>query len=247
MNVKILTAALLGLLAGLVAGFTIANSINRSEINSLRGQADTGKKPAANSAASADGFSISDDELKAKIAEADANPDNIGYQKNLGSALYRYATMKNDSALLDESLRILTRANKLDPNDYAVLVDLGNATFDVGYFKKDGASLKRSRDLYESALAIKPNDADVRTDLAISYILDNPPDYNRAVDEFQKALKANPKQERALGFLTQTYMQLGKWDDASRTLAQLKAANPSNERISDLTAQIASKQAAPIK
>ena len=96
MNVKILTAALLGLLAGLVAGFTIANSINRSEINSLRGQAETGKKPAANSTASADGFSISDDELKAKIAEADANPENIGYQKNLGSALYRYATMKNN-------------------------------------------------------------------------------------------------------------------------------------------------------
>ena len=247
MNVKILTAALLGLLAGLVAGFTIANSINRSEINSLRGQAEAGKKPASNTSTSADGFSISDDELKAKIAEADANPDNLGFQKNLGSALYRYATMKNDAALLDESLRILTRANKLDPNDYAVLVDLGNATFDVGYFKKDSASFKRSRELYASALTTKPNDADVRTDLAMSYVLDTPPDYNQAVDEFQKAIKANPKQERALTFLTQTYMQLGKWDEASRTLAELKAANPKNDKIADLTAQIASKQAAPIK
>ncbi|MEP6946598.1 MAG: tetratricopeptide repeat protein [Acidobacteriota bacterium] len=247
MNTKVLVAAILGILAGLVAGFTIANSINRSEINSLRGQVEQSKKPASNTSSTGDGFTIGDDELKAKIAEADANPQNLAYQKNLGRALYRYATMKNDTALLDESLRILTRANSLDPKDYEVLVDFGNAQFDVGYFKKDAEALKKARDIYEQALEVKPNDADVRTDLAISYLLDNTPDTNKAIDEFHQALKANPKQERALAFLTQAYMQVGNWADAAKSLESLKAANPKNDRIDELSTQIANKQVPTVK
>ncbi len=248
MNTKILVAAILGLLAGLIVGFAVANSINRTEINNLRGQAEQNKRPAASGTnPAADGFTIGDDEIKAKLAEADANPDNFTYQKNLGSALYRYATMKNDTGLLDQSFRILTRANALDPKDYDVMVDLGNANFDIGYFKKDAASLRKARELYLKALETKPGDADVRTDLAISYFLDTPPDFARAVDEFQKAIKVNPKQERALTFLIQTYMQLGKWDDAGKTLETLKAANPKNDKVADLASQIAAKQAVPIK
>ncbi len=247
MNTKILIAAVLGVLAGLVAGFTIANSINRTEINTLRGQAEQGKKPSANSNPAGNGFSIGDDELKAKIAEADANPQNLAYQKNLGRALYRYATMKKDTTLLDEALRILMRANSLDPKDYEVLVDLGNAQFDVGYFRKDAGALKRSREIYEKALEAKPNDADVRTDLAISYLLDTSPDATRAADEFQKALKVNPKQERALAFLTQAYMQMGNWGEAAKSLESLKAANPKNDRIDELATQIANKQTPAMK
>jgi tetratricopeptide (TPR) repeat protein len=247
MNSKVLIAAVLGLLAGLVAGFTIANSINRTEINALRGQAETVGKPAAGANASGDPFTIGEDELKAKIAEADASPQNFAYQKNLGRALYRYATMKNDTSLLDESVRILARANSLDPKDYDVTVDLGNAQFDIGYFKKDAIAFKRSRDLYEAALETKPNDADVRTDLAISYLLDPAPDLAKAEDEFHKAIKANPRQERALSFLAQTYIQVGKWNDAEKTLDQLKSVNPRNDKVESLNSQIASKIAEPIK
>lgn len=247
MKNKILVAAILGLLAGLITGFTVANSINRTEINTLRGQVEQGKKPGVNSQSPGDAFSIADDEIKAKLAEADANPENFTYQKNLGAALYRYATMKNDAALLVDALRILTRANSLDGSDYEVTVDLGNALFDSGYLKKDVASIKKSRDLYIKALEVKPTDADVRSDLAMTFVLDTPPDYNRAVEEFQKALKSNPKKERALTFLTQTYMQLGNWAEAQKTLDLLKASFPKNDKISDLTSQIAAKKAAPIQ
>lgn len=247
MNKTFFTGVVIGISIGLIVGFLVANNINSSEINKLRSQAPTAPKTAANNQTANDGFSLGPDELKAKITEADANPSNFAYQKNLGSALYRYATMKNDTALLDEAVRLLTRANSLVGKDYDVLVDLGNALFDVGYVRKDAASFAKAREIYKKALEAKPNDADVLTDLAISYILDVPPDFNRAVEEFQRALIANPKQERALVFLTQTYMQLGNWTSAAKTLDLLKAVNPKNDKVADLASQIASKQAAPIK
>jgi tetratricopeptide (TPR) repeat protein len=247
MDRKLLVAAIIGLLFGLISGFFIANGINSAEINSLRGQIGQSKSTGANTASAKDGLTLGDDELKAKIAEADATPTNFTYQKNLGRALYRYASMKNDTALLDEAVRLLTRANSLDSKDYDVLVDLGNALFDTGYMKKDPAVFARARDLYNKALEAKPDDADVRTDLAISYVLDASPDFNRAVEDFQRALKANPKQERALSFLVQTYMQTGNWTAAAKTLELLKAVNPKNDRIDDLAEQIAAKQPKPIK
>ncbi len=250
MNTRLLTTAVMGLFLGAFGGFFLANSINRTEINELRGKVEQNKsKPGSSNSDSAagDGLFIGDDELKAKIAQADANPDNFEYQKNLGGALYRYASMKNDRAMANEARRILIRANSLDPRNYDVIVDLGNAYFDTGYFGKDSDSFAKARDLYTQALASKPADADVRTDLAISFVLDNPPNYARAADEFQKALAADPKHERALQFLSQTYMLQNNWTDAGKILDRLKTANPKNERIKDLTTQLTNKQAEPFK
>lgn len=244
MDNKLITGGILGLIVGLIGGFLIANAFNRTEINSLRASSVQSPSVAGNSKSKADGFSISDDELKAKIAEADENPENFSYQKNLGSALYRYATMKNDPALIAESARILARANKLDETDYDVLVDLGNAYFDVGGFNRDNASFQKAREVYMKALATKPDDAAVRSDLAITYFLSEPKDFNKAVEEFQKAIKSDPKQQRALQYLTQTYIQQGKFDDAAKSLAQLRSANPTNDSIQRLESQITSKQAA---
>ena len=155
---------LLALIAGFAGGFLLANKLNSSEIAALRAQA--GQQPASNvttSQPNAD-TTLTSDELRTKIAEADRNPTSFSYQKNLGVALYRYASMKQDESLLGESIRILTRANGLDGKDFDVLVALGNAHFDVGFFKKDLPSFQTARELYAKALDIKPGDADVRTD-----------------------------------------------------------------------------------
>lgn len=190
-------------------------------------------------------MNVDPEEIKAKIAEADANPGDFGFQKNLGRGLYRFATIKKDPELLDEAKRLLVRANTLEPSDYEVLVDLGNAYFDSGYFKKDSASFKLARETYAKALTAKPTDADVRTDLALTYYVDDPGDLNKAVEEFQRAIKLDPKQERALQFLTSTYIRQSDWVSAQKTLEQLKSANPKNDSILDLTAQIDTKTYKP--
>jgi Tfp pilus assembly protein PilF len=155
--------------------------------------------------------------------------------------------MKNDAALAAEARRLLSRAIALVPDDHSVAVDLGNSYLDLGYSGKDAASFQKARELFINALAAKPGDDAARTDLALSYLLDVSPDFHRAEEEFQRALKTDPKQERALQFLTVCYLQQGKFGDAAKMLDRLKAANPGNEKIAELMAQITAKQAAPIR
>ena len=245
MNSRILTVGILAALAGVTGGFILANSLNRATINALKTQIDQ-KRPATNNPTTQSGdLGVDPEEIKAKIAEADANPTDFAFQKNLGRGLYRFATIKKDSDLVAEAQRILARANTLDPKDYEVLVDLGNAYFDIGYFKKDSAKFQLARDTYEKALVFRPSDADVRTDLALTFFVDEPGDLKRAVEEFQKALKNNPKQERALQFLTSTYIRQSDFASAQKTLDLLKVANPKNEAITDLTTQIETKTYKP--
>jgi len=247
MNSKAITVAIVVGLLGLVIGFVTANSINRSEMNSLKMQAQTAAPANGAPQKPGESFTLDPDELKAKIAQADAAPDDFDFQKSLGGALYRYATMKKDTQLLDEAARILERANKLKPKDYAVIVDLGNAYFDSGFFKKDPAVMKMARTTYEKAIAEKPDDADVHADYALTFFLDDPPDLARAVVEFQKALKTNPKQERALQYLAQTYIRQGDFDKAKKTADELRGINSNNEALPLLDSQIEKKTAQPIQ
>ena len=245
MNSRVVGTGIIAALLGLAGGFLIANSFNRSTLTALKTQLDTRNTSSNTNTAKPDELGVSNEEIRSKIAEADANPSDLTYQKNLGRGLYRFATMKKDAELLKEAKRLLIRANSLDAKDYDVLVDLGNAHFDAGYFNKDAASFKLARETYEKAFVIKPEDADVRTDFGLTYFLDEPADLKRAIDEFQRALKINPKQERALQFLTATYIRQSDFASAQKTLDTLKATNAKNDSIPSLATQIESQTYTP--
>lgn len=238
MNSSSIAFIALALIAGFAGGFLLANKLNSSEIASLRAQA--GQQPSANSnkAQDSNDSTISSEELKAKITEADKNPTNLTYQKSLGISLYRYASMKQDNDLLAEAIRILTRANGIDGKDFDILVALGNAHFDVAFFKKDAAEFQIARDLYIKALDQKPGDADVRTDFGLTYFLQEPPAYDKAVTELQQVIAANPKHDRAMQFLVQTYVKQGKIAEAEKLLSKIIELNPTNPTITDLRSQI---------
>lgn len=227
-------------LAGFIAGFMFANSVNRNAM--MTAAPTTGLPQTSQPAQSVDPARdlLTPDEIKARIAQADQIPKDFSFQKNLGISLYRYASLKQDPSILPESIRIMQRALDLDPADRDLVVALGNAHFDVGYFNKDNAAFVRSREFYNKALARIPSDTDVRADLALTYFLQEPPDLTIAVAEFERGLAANPKHERALQFLTQTYVKRGELGKATETLNRLRSANPSNTGIPELEAMIAS-------
>jgi tetratricopeptide (TPR) repeat protein len=236
----------LGVVVGFVAGFMVANRLNRSEMDSLRGQSGQ-TLPQNSNSSTGDDENLSSEEIRSKIAEADKNPTNFAFQKNLGISLYRYGAMKQDAALIAESKRILDRAVSLDPKDFEVLVALGNADFDIGFFKKDLSSFDAARATYAKALALKPGDADVRTDMGISYFVQEPPDYDRAVSELQAVITANPKHDRAMQFLVQTYAKQGKIAEAERTLEKIVGINPTNPAIADLRKAISDAKGSAAK
>jgi len=223
---------------GFIAGFWLANSLNRSATNAGVVTNPMTTPANNNSSTTRSQNELSPDELRAKIAEADKNPTNFAYQKDLGTALYRYAAMQQEVPLFRQAIRILERADSINQKDFDVLVALGNAHFDIGFFEEDAASFQKAREVYARALAIKPGDADVATDVGISFFLQKPPAYDAAITQLNKVFAANPKHTRSLQFLVQTYAKQGNFAEAEKTLAKIKSIEPNNSAIAELTSQI---------
>lgn len=227
-------------LAGFIGGFLLANSMNRSEINALRalGGRQTSQSAQGNQITPQE-QTLTDAELKAKIAEADDNPSNFAFQKDLGIALYRYAAMKQDVKILNDAQRILERANSLNGRDFDVLVALGHSYFDIAFDKKDGAGFQKAREIYANALQLKPDDPDIQTDIGISYFWQPSPDYGKAVATLEKVGAANPTHTRSMQYLARSHIKLGKIADAEKVTAKIKSINPNQEGLAELNSEIA--------
>ncbi|MFN2501312.1 MAG: tetratricopeptide repeat protein [Pyrinomonadaceae bacterium] len=233
-----LLLVIIGLLIGFIGGFLLANTLNRSELNARLAEIAPANTAVKNQVGAMGEPPLTDAEIRSKIGEADKNPTNFGFQKDLGLALYRFAAMKQDIDILAEAARILERASSINPKDFDVLVSLGNAHFDIGFYRKDARSFETARQIYAKALVLKSGDPDVSTDLGLTYFLQDPPAYDRAERELQKVIANNPQHERSLQFLVQTLVKQGRVADAEKALARLKGINSANPAISDLTSQV---------
>ncbi len=216
-------------------GFLIANSFNRGEIDDLRRQSDRLTQLSAENEVKSSRFTISEEDIRTKIAEADANPGNIKFSKELGIGLYRYAAMEKNVGLLTDSIKLLERVNTADPKNYDTLVILGNAHFDKANFGTDKSGFKTAREVYQKASSLKPKDTNVLADIALTYSLSEPPEYEKAIPEFRKALELDGKNQRALQFMIQALWANGQAAEAAKALEQLKSVDSTNPAIPELT------------
>ena len=238
MPAKYIAISLIAVVLSFIGGFLVANAFNRSEIEAMRREND-GLKNAANTAANqSESSALSAEAIKEKLDEADANPGNIEFQRNLGQALYRYASAQQDVALLEDSIRLLERARDAKTDDRDVLIALGNAHFDVGYFGKANDRFATARRLYDEALKLDPDNADLLTDRGLTYFLTDPADYAAAEREFAAALLIAPKNERTLQLAIEANWQLGRTAEAAALLERLKETNPQNSAIPDLSSRL---------
>jgi tetratricopeptide (TPR) repeat protein len=238
MNTKITALSIIAVILSFFGGFYLANSLNRNELDALRADNERMKKTAADPSTPTD-ETLSVEEIRRKIAEADQIPGDLSYQRNLGLALYRYGAMKQDASLIADAARLLQRVFDGNPKDYDVLVALGNSYYDIAFFNKDWPAFDKARRYYAQALAQKSDDADVRTDLALSYYLVQPPELEKTAAELSKALEANPKHERALQFMTRTLIRQNKTEEAEKYLSRLREINPQTPSIDQVAADTA--------
>jgi len=236
MSIKLLLLSISAVVLAFIAGFLVANSINRSEINSLRAELENAKS--TQEPKDDDEGTLSKEEIQKKIGEADSNPTNLDYQKKLGIALERYGSIKNDPAIVVEAARLLDRAAKLSPGDGEIVVWQGNAAFDIGYINKDNDALSRARAFYEAALTRQPDDVDTQTDLGLTYFLQNPPDDEKAIVEFKRSLALDAKHQKTLEFIIQSYVRLQNHEEAERYLTKLREAHPDSQSLAGLTEQV---------
>jgi len=221
---------IIGLLAGLIIGFMFANSVNqRAVVGSFApgapvsttslppGHPDVPGGQSPQSMASAP-------EVQAAIDKAKKEPNNF-------EAQMKAAEFYNQIQRFDGAVEFLTRANQLKPNDYNVIVQLGNSNFDADKYDE-------AEKWYTRALTIKSDDVDVRTDLGLTFIFREPPNFDRAIQEFKRSLEKEPNHIQTLQNLTVAYTKKGDSERAKSTLARLEQLDPSNPAISKLREDI---------
>ena len=238
MNAKMFWLSIIAVIISFIGGFYLANTLNGNELMTLRGENERLKKSETDQPQNDSELSLTDEELRQKIAEADKNPTNFAFQRNLGLALFSYGAMKQDVNLITESARILQRAFNNNPKDYDVIVTIGNAFYDIASIKRDNAGYLKSREYYLKALEQKADDAGVRADYGSTFLFAEPVDLEKAISELQKSLQFDPKNERGLKFMTQALLKQNKKEEAEKYFGRLKEINPKTPDINELNKQI---------
>lgn len=246
MGKSTLWLSLLAVVVSFAGGFMLANALNRGELTTLRSENDRLKSNAPDTKTAAEP-TLTDDQIRNAIARADANRDSFDAQKEIGIKLYQYGAMKKDPNIIAEASRLLLRANQLNSKDHDVTIALAHSYFDIGYYKKENPGFERAREFYTKALALKPRDANTQTEIAMTYFLLDPPDYPRAIPEFEKSLQIDPRHEKSLQFLGQSLAKSGKVEDAEKMLAKLREINPGNAFITELESDIAQAKSGQTK
>jgi tetratricopeptide (TPR) repeat protein len=181
--------------------------------------------PDINSAAAAansnpNGVAATNAEAQAAMESADSKPKDFDLQMNAATIFYKLKAF-------DKAALYLQRAIDLKPRDADALSAMGNTKYDAGDFVAAAG-------FYERALAVQPQNANVQTDLGNTYFQRQPPDFRRAIEEYRKTLKIDPRHEKALQNIAAAALQLGDKTSALEAVRQLASVNPSNPTLETL-------------
>jgi tetratricopeptide (TPR) repeat protein len=224
----------IGLIAGLVIGFIFANSVNRSAgtpaPNQMPGSTMSlnSNMPPGHPEVTGNNPTMQQMEsmpaVQQAIEKAKVEPESYDAQLKAGEVYYRIGRY-------DQAIELFRNANKLKPDAAAPLVMLGNCYFDTNRHAD-------AEKWYTEAIAKDPKDVAVRMDLGLTFVLRDPPDNDRAIKEFNKALEIDPKHVQTLLNLTIAFTKKNDAANARTTLAKVEQFDPSNANISRLKAEI---------
>lgn len=159
-------------------------------------------------------------EAQAAMERADANAGD--FQAQMSAAQIFYKLKDYNKAEL-----YLTRALELKSDDFDALSLIGHTHYDRRNFT-------RAAEFYERALAVNPKDVTVLTDLGNTYLFRQPPDYDRAIIEYRKALGVDDKNESVWYFLATAQIERGDNAEALKALSKLEALNPKHPSLASL-------------
>ena len=217
--------AIVGLLLGLIIGFFFANSVNQKAANpAVAGMPASAALPSGHPAVPG-GQGGSVPEVQAAIDAAKQNPTDFDAQIKAAQLYYQIQRFEG-------AIEFLKKANELQPDNYEVMVHVGDANFDANHYEE-------AEKWYTDALAKKPEDVDVRTDLGLTYIFREKPNYDRAIQEFNKVLETNPTHTQAMQNMTVAYTKKGDAANAKATLAKLEGVDPTNSSLTKLREELA--------
>lgn len=226
MNKENILFCIIGLLFGLIIGFSIANILNRnsaapSPSTSVETTGDSNLPPNHPPFGQSTGQTqdLPLPQTTEAIAKANANPNDFEAQMTVGDLYYQIRRF-------EEASKFYEIATTLRPNEIEPIVKLGNA-----YFDSDKYELAEK--WYQAALQKTPNDLNVRTDYGLTFFLRTPADVDRAIKEFQLALAIDPNHELSLQNLAVAYKEKNDSINFNKTMETLKKVNPNNPVAKD--------------
>src|SRR5262249_11172724 len=223
MNNKKYIVGLVGLAAGFAISFLWTQSINKTAAGTAAGPHPAGAQGSAGGSQGAMMGQVQQiiEKAKQNTKDFDAQIDVAKVYDQIGRAA--------------ETVEYLKKAYDLDPKKSA---QLGIPAYIGGdYF--DQKQYPEAEQWVGRAVEGDPNQPEVYIELGVTFIQRQPPDPDRAVQEIQRALKIDPKNAHALGHLVEAYALKKDAGSAEDALNRLKAAEPSNQRISGLQSLVA--------
>ncbi len=227
---------IIGALLGFIVGFMFVNSVNQraaarlSAAGAIASQ-DIDALPSAGGAQTSS-IAVADPQaaqgmqaaVQAQVQQARSEPNNFDAQAKAGDLFYQIKRY-------DDAINFWQAANKLRPDSYETVVKLGNANYDAERFSD-------AERWYTAALQKKPDDVNVRTDLGLSYFLRTPPDTDRAITEFRRALIIDSRHEQTLQNLAIALTHKGDAKEAREMLTRLEAVDPNNPSLNQIRADL---------
>lgn len=209
--------SVIGLLAGLIIGFIVTNSYNRSALQTQNLQVPPNMQvPNQQNNIPTAAMPEVDEALK----KAESEPDNFEAQTKVGEMFFGIRNF-------ERSLSYFEKANKIKPDHYQTIVSLGNVNFELSRFEE-------AQKWYEKALETNKEDVNVRTDLGLTFFVREPKDIDRAIKEYKTSLEINPKHEGTLQNLAVAYREKKDTEGLKETLEKLEKVNPNNKIIQRL-------------
>lgn len=163
-------------------------------------------------------------QLQAAMDAADRNPRDYDAQMTAAANFYQMRDFNKAIVYLDRALAVR-------PNDKDALTGMGQTKYQTGDYA--GAAT-----YFEKILAQNPDDADTRASLGDAYFQRKPPEYDRAISEYRKALDVDPRHEHALAALADTLIRTGDKATARELVDKLAAANPSHGALPTLRSML---------
>ena len=226
--------SIIGLLLGFILGFFLTNSFNQRAANNgptANAPASPTDSPAAPEGDTPEPAIADPQVLAAAQKRANDTPQDFEAQMQAGEIFYR-------ARKYPEAAGFLSKANQLRPDAVEAMVGLGNTYFDDA--TNNGANDKwpLAEKWYTEALRKEANNVNIRTDLGLTFVFREPPDYDRAIENFRKSLALEPNHLQTLQNLAFSYIKNNNKKEAAATLATLEKTSPDNPALAKLREEL---------
>jgi eukaryotic-like serine/threonine-protein kinase len=125
---------------------------------------------------------------------------------------------------MDSAITLFTRALELDPNYGLAEAELGTAYWSKYELGKDKKFIPKARQACSKAVEL--GNAGAAGHVCLGVLENGAGDYEKAIDEFTRAIQLDPSSDEAYTGLASAYEKLGKLNEAEKTYQQVINLRP---------------------